>query len=103
MQWERVAASDDVPESGTLPVSFRGEPVCLYNLGGRILATHDICTHEHANLSDGFIVDGKIECPLHQGLFDIVTGKAMGEPCTVDVRTYRVKVENGQVYLADPG
>jgi nitrite reductase/ring-hydroxylating ferredoxin subunit len=41
MEWVRVAAAADVPEDGTLPVRFRGEPVCLYNFGGRIYATHD--------------------------------------------------------------
>jgi nitrite reductase/ring-hydroxylating ferredoxin subunit len=102
MDWERVAAAVDVPEDGTLPVTFRGERVCLYNFGGRIYATHDRCTHEDASLADGFIVDGKIECPLHQGMFDIATGKAVAEPCTVDVRVYLTKVEDGQVLLADP-
>jgi nitrite reductase/ring-hydroxylating ferredoxin subunit len=101
MEWIRVAAAADVPEDGTLPVRFQGEPVCLYNLGGRIYATHDRCTHEEASLADGFIVDGKIECPLHQGMFDIATGKAVAEPCTIDLKVYLTKVEDGQVLLAD--
>jgi nitrite reductase/ring-hydroxylating ferredoxin subunit len=103
MDWERVAAPDDVPEGGTLPAAFRGQPVCLYKLGGRILATHDVCTHEDASLADGFVVDGKIECPLHQGMFDIATGKAVAPPCTVDLKVYPARVQDGQVYLADPG
>ena len=102
MEWERVAAAADVPEDGTLPVVFRGQPVCLYNIGGRIFATHDTCTHQEASLADGFIVDGKIECPLHQGMFDIATGKALAEPCTVDLKVYLAKVEAGQVLLAEP-
>lgn len=101
MEWVRVAAAADVPEDGTLPVRFRGEPVCLYNFGGRIYATHDRCTHEEASLADGFIVEGKIECPLHQGMFDIATGKAVAEPCSIDLKVYLTKVENGQVLLAD--
>lgn len=101
MEWVRVAAAADVPEDGTLPVRFRGEPVCLYNFGGRIYATHDRCTHEEASLADGFIVDGKIECPLHQGMFDIATGKAVAEPCTIDLKVYLTKVKDGQVLLAD--
>jgi nitrite reductase/ring-hydroxylating ferredoxin subunit len=100
MTWERIAAVADVPEDGTLQVVFHGEPVCLYNLGGRIFATHDTCTHEDASLADGFVSEGKIECPLHQGMFDIATGKAVAEPCTVDLKVYRTKIENGQVYLA---
>jgi nitrite reductase/ring-hydroxylating ferredoxin subunit len=103
MEWEKIAAVADVPEGGTLQVAFRGEPVCLYNVAGRMLATHDTCTHEEASLAEGFILDGdKIECPLHQGLFEIATGKAVGPPCTVDLKVYAVKVENGQVFLGEP-
>ncbi len=98
-EWTQVAKAADVPEEGTLPANFDGQPVCLYNLGGEIFATHDICSHGNANLSEGFIVDGQIECPFHQGTFDIRTGKATAAPCTEPVRTYPVKVENGVVWL----
>jgi nitrite reductase/ring-hydroxylating ferredoxin subunit len=100
--WTKVASVDDVPIDGTLRTIFRDQPVCLYNIDGHIYATHDTCTHADASLADGFIVDGcKIECPLHQGLFDIKTGKAAGVPCTIDLETYTVKIHDGGVYLRD--
>ena len=40
-----------------------------------------------------------IECPLHQGTFDICTGKALTAPAYDDLRTYPVKVEDGTVYI----
>lgn len=92
----------DVPADGTLQVAFAGEPVCLYNLGGTLYATHDTCTHAQASLADGFIVGENIECPLHQGLFHIPTGKAVGAPCSIDIRSYPVKVDNGAVWLCEP-
>jgi nitrite reductase/ring-hydroxylating ferredoxin subunit len=101
-KWTEVAKLADVPQDGTLPVTFEGEPVCLYKVGGQIFATHDICTHGHANLSDGFVVEGSlIECPLHQGTFDIKTGEAVGVPCKEDIRVYPVKVEGGAVFLKE--
>jgi naphthalene 1,2-dioxygenase system ferredoxin subunit len=99
--WVKVALVSDVPEDGTLLVSLGVEPLCLYNIGGRIYATHDTCTHGQASLADGFIENGEIECPLHQGRFSIETGKAVGLPCTEDIRTYAVKVENGAVLVKD--
>jgi nitrite reductase/ring-hydroxylating ferredoxin subunit len=100
--WTEVAKLADIPEEGTLPVTLAGEPVCLYNLGGKIFATHDICTHGHANLSDGFVIEGSlIECPLHQGSFDIKTGEAVGVPCSEDIRVYAVKVEGDAVFLKE--
>lgn len=98
-EWTQVAKAADVPEEGTLPANFDGQPVCLYNLGGEIFATHDICSHGNANLSEGFIVEGQIECPFHQGTFDIRTGQATAAPCSEPVRTYPVKVEDGIVWL----
>jgi nitrite reductase/ring-hydroxylating ferredoxin subunit len=97
--WTRVASAADVPEDGTLLVNLGGEPVCLYNLGGKIYATHDTCTHGQASLADGFVEGGAIECPLHQGRFDIATGKAVAAPCVEDIRTYPVKIDNGTVLL----
>ncbi len=99
-EWSEVADAADVPEQGTLLVSLGGEPVCLYNLNGAIHATHDTCTHGHASLADGFIVEDRlIECPLHQGTFEIAGGRAVGLPCTEDIRIYEVRVEDGKVFL----
>ena len=99
--WVKVASASDVPEDGTLLVNLGAEPVCLYNVGGEIFATHDTCTHGQASLADGFIEGEEIECPLHQGKVHIATGKAVGPPCTEDIRTYAVKIENGTVLLKE--
>jgi nitrite reductase/ring-hydroxylating ferredoxin subunit len=100
--WVRIASVEDVPEGGTLPARCQGEPVCLYKLNGKIFATHDTCSHGQASLADGFIVDENIECPLHQGLFHIPTGKAVGVPCTEDIKVYPTRVQDGAVYIAPP-
>jgi len=102
-QWTEVARLDEVPESGTFRTFLGAEPVCLYNLGGTIYATHDTCTHAQASLADGFVDGENIECPLHQALFHIPTGKVLRAPATVDVRIYQVKVENGAVFLQPAG
>ena len=101
-KWVEVAKVAGGPGAGTVRTSLGDAPVCLYNVGGTICATHDTCTHGQASLADGFIDDDKIECPLHQGLFQIATGKAVGAPCTVDIRVYKVKVENAAVLLEEP-
>ena len=97
--WTKVAELADVPEDGTLLVDVGATPVCLYNLGGKIYATHDTCSHGLASLADGFVDGENIECPLHQGLFHIPTGKAVGAPCKIDIQTFEVKVEGGAILL----
>ena len=100
-RWTRIADLAEVPEDGTFRVYLGGEPVCLYNVAGTIYATHDVCTHGQASLADGFVDGEEIECPLHQGRFHISTGKAVGAPCTVDVKTCPVKVEKAGVFLRE--
>src|SRR5260370_39669125 len=99
--WIKAANAPDGPEDGTLLVNLRVEPVCLYNLGGKIFATHDTCTHGQASLADGFIEGEEIECPLHQGKFHIATGKAAAAPCTEDTRTYAAKIGSGPVLTSE--
>ena len=75
-KWIEAATSDEVPEQGTLQVQCAQNLICLYRLDGQVYATQDECSHGSASLSEGFIVeDGLIECALHQGSFDIRTGK----------------------------
>ena len=91
--WQRVAGVDDVAEGEVMGVQgVGGEPIALYRIDGEIYATHDICTHEHAHLSDGYLEGCEIECPLHQARFDIRTGKATCRPATDAVAVYPVKI-----------
>jgi 3-phenylpropionate/trans-cinnamate dioxygenase ferredoxin component len=43
-----------------------------------------------------------IECPMHQGRFDIPTGKAKGAPVCINLQTYATKVEGGKIYIGIP-
>ncbi len=98
--WIEAAIDGDVPDQGTLQVRCGSELICLYRIGATHFATQDECSHGSASLSEGFIVeDGLIECPLHQGSFDIKTGRAVGVPCKDDIRVYPVKIENGKIFV----
>src|SRR5215831_18883000 len=99
MAWQKVASISEIDTDGVLGVDVDGSPVALYRLGNEVFATAGICTHALALLSDGFVEDGKIECPLHQGQFDIRSGKALCAPATEDLRTYAVKLEGDDVFI----
>ena len=73
---------------------------CVYNTGKGFFATAGICTHEEEHLEYGMVIDNVIECPLHQGRFDIPSGKALSAPACVDLKTYPVKVEDGDIFIA---
>ncbi|MGO3889944.1 MAG: non-heme iron oxygenase ferredoxin subunit [Paenalcaligenes sp.] len=101
-QWLEVATTADIAATytNTLRVEYEGAAVCLYLLeDGSVHASQDLCTHGNASLSEGYIENGAIECPLHQGTFDILTGEALTAPCKLPLRVYHVKVEEDRIYL----
>jgi len=98
-EWVRVAAAREIEDEDLIQVKVGDLLIAVYNLGGVFYATSDICTHEYACLSDGFVIDGMIECPLHQGCFDIASGKAKGAPVTVDLQTYEVRTEGEDILI----
>ena len=97
--WIDVASKDDVPEDDVMGIDINAKSIALYQVDGEIFATDNICTHGNARLCDGFLEGHEIECPLHQGKFDIRNGKAMCAPLTEDIRTYPVKIEGGRVFV----
>ncbi len=102
--WVRVAATADVPENGVIGVRVGEREIALYHLpDGEFRATDNVCTHEYAQLSDGWLEDGEIECPLHAARFDVRTGKAMCAPAEVDLPVFEVRVEGGDVLVKLPG
>jgi naphthalene 1,2-dioxygenase ferredoxin component len=99
-EWMDATALDDVPADDVIGILVAGRDIALYNAGGEIFATDNICTHGHARLCEGFLEGHEIECPLHQGRFDIRTGQPACAPVTEAVRSYPVRVEGGRVFLA---
>lgn len=100
VHWIKAVEVNSVEENGTLGLEIAGKEVCLYNLKGEIFATEGKCTHGDAELAQGFIVeDGLIECPLHEGTFDIRTGAALGAPCTQALQCYRTRVSDGVIFI----
>jgi fatty acid desaturase/nitrite reductase/ring-hydroxylating ferredoxin subunit len=59
-----------------------------------------LCTHGQTHLADGLLIDGCIECPKHNGRFDVVTGEPVRRPARVPLGTHPVEVVDGRL-LAD--
>jgi nitrite reductase/ring-hydroxylating ferredoxin subunit len=102
MAWHVAAKADEVGEGEVIGVVVDGQDVALYRVGGTVYATSNVCTHEFALLSDGYVEDGCIECPLHQARFDIASGEVRAAPATDPIKTYPVKLDGGQVMVDLP-
>lgn len=98
--WVRVAAKGDVAEGKCLGVRAGGKEIAIFHLpGGEFHATDNVCTHEYALLTEGWLENGCIECPLHAAQFDVRTGKALSAPADIDLAVFRVKVEGDDVLI----
>jgi nitrite reductase/ring-hydroxylating ferredoxin subunit len=95
--WHDVGAVGSVEEGEVVGLAAGGQPIALFLNDGTYHALHDRCTHGDARLSDGYIEDGCIECPLHQGMFDIATGAVRQAPVTEAVRCYKVRVTGDRI------
>ena len=98
-EWHVVANMNEVDEDEPLLVQVGDNQIALCKIGETIHAIDDICTHEFASLSEGFVEGDTIECPLHQAMFHIPTGKVLEGPAEEDVRTYPVKVVDGRIHV----
>lgn len=101
-RWVQVLESADLDEGSHWPVVVEGRSICVYRVAGAVYATGDVCSHGHANLSDGYLEDYEIECPFHQGRFDIRTGKPTQMPCTEAIDTFAAEEHDGVIWIAVP-
>lgn len=102
--WVRVAATSDLEEGKCLGVRVGDKEIAVYHLaGGEFRATDNVCSHEYALLTEGWMENGCIECPLHAAQFDIRTGKALSAPADEDLAVFAVKVEGSDILVNVPG
>jgi nitrite reductase/ring-hydroxylating ferredoxin subunit len=73
----------------------------VFSVNGQFYVTQDHCTHGPGSLAEGFVMGTEIECPFHQGRFDICTGRPTAAPCTEALRIWTVHVIDGQICI-DP-
>jgi phenylpropionate dioxygenase-like ring-hydroxylating dioxygenase large terminal subunit len=101
MAWQKVASLGDFGDRDAIGVELTDTPIALFRLGNEVHAASGTCTHEFALLADGFVEadDGSIECPLHQAVFDIRTGKALCAPATENLKVYPVKIDGSDILI----
>ena len=103
IEWHRVASTEDFRSAESKAITLKGRSIGLFRVADAYYAIDDICTHEFALLSDGFVEGCEIECPLHMARFDLRTGKAVAPPADADVATFPVKVEGSDIYVGLAG
>ena len=73
--WVDALPVDELPTDDVIGIEVAGRDIAVYTVGGAVYATDNVCTHGQARLCDGFLDGHEIECPLHQGKFDVRDGR----------------------------
>ncbi len=94
-----VAPLDEFPPGSVKIVNAGSISVGVYNLGGRLCALEDRCSHDDGPLCEGEFdeEEGVAVCPRHGASIEICTGKPLSLPAVLPVETFPVVVEDGMV------
>jgi nitrite reductase/ring-hydroxylating ferredoxin subunit len=97
--WVTAGAVSKLAPGEMTGVQIGDREVALYNIGGQIKATDNLCTHAFAYLTDGWLEDGIVECPLHGGRFEVETGKGLGPPIPCDLLVHEVRLVGDDIQV----
>ena len=62
-----------------------------------IFLTSGVCTHGNAFLNDGLLKGTTVQCPKHNGQFDVQTGKAVQKPAMENLTVFNCDIIGGQI------
>lgn len=102
-EWVKACSKGSLGPEEALRFDYRGKTYAIFcGPDGGFYATDGLCTHEAVHLADGLVIDFTVECPKHNGIFDIVSGEPKGPPVCKKLQTYPVKVSDDSVLVAIP-
>lgn len=94
-----LCADEELREGEPLRVLREGHAYAVFRVGGDVYAIDDLCSHGPGNLSEGWLDGFEIECPFHQGRFDIRNGAPTAPPCWEPVRAWRPRLKGGRLVI----
>jgi Na(+)-translocating NADH:ubiquinone oxidoreductase F subunit len=98
--WIDAVPAALIQKEDVLRFDHDGRTYALYRTAdNKYYASSGICTHGNAHLADGMVKGNLIECPKHNGRFDIRDGSPARLPVCVAMRTFDVQVRGGRVWL----
>lgn len=98
--WVDACALDDIDPEDVIRFDHGGRTFAVYRLpDGTACATDGLCTHENVHLADGLVMGDQIECPKHNGRFNIRTGAALRAPVCDALSTYPARIVGDRIEI----
>ena len=94
-----VARADEIPPGGLKHVEVEDAVIALANVNGELYAVDGHCLHLQGPLGEGHLEHAVLTCPWHGWQYDVRTGLNEFDHA-IQLRTYEVRVEDGEVKVA---
>jgi nitrite reductase/ring-hydroxylating ferredoxin subunit len=102
-EFTKVATINEVGDGEMMVVTtMGGNDVVIARVGDEYFAFDAICSHAFGMLDQGELHGYDIECPIHDGRFDIRTGKATKFPAYRPITAYAVQISGTDVLIGPP-
>lgn len=98
--WIEIGRIEQIPLRGARCVNTPAGKIAVFRTAeNHVYAIENRCPHKGGPLSEGIVHGGSVTCPLHNWVFDLATGKALGAD-EGEVRTYPIEVVDGRIFIA---
>jgi 3-phenylpropionate/trans-cinnamate dioxygenase ferredoxin subunit len=98
--WVRVCLVEDIDREDVIRFDYQDRTFAVYRTpDGTPYATDGLCTHENVHLADGLVMGDQIECPKHNGRFNLCTGKALRAPVCVNLNTWPARIAGAHIEI----
>jgi len=98
--WLNICVDSELGIGDILRFDHMKRTFALYrDKKGKLFATDGVCTHGNTHLSEGLIKGKIIECPKHNGRFNLKDGSPARAPICRGLATYPIENRNGRIWL----
>lgn len=97
--WLAICDSDAIAIGEVKRFDHQGNSYAIYRSATGYYATDGYCTHGQTHLAGGLLIDALIECPKHNGRFDIRDGSVQRKPPRIALCTHETRIDGGTLFL----
>jgi len=98
--WLEVCAAADLGPEDVIRFDYGRRTFAIYrDAEGQLFASDGICTHGNTHLADGLVKGKIVECPKHNGRFNLADGSPARAPICRGLATYPVEDREGRLWL----
>src|SRR5271169_5041662 len=101
LDFNRGIAIQELADGAIIRGRVGGEEALLVRRGEDYFAIGAACTHYHAPLANGLIVDHTVRCPMHHACFSLRTGEALRAPALDPIAAWRVERIGDKAYVRE--